>query len=69
MDAGWQVELDWNVDDPKHLARVQLIQDAITYYNLDGTEGRPASPQSNGAFVFIAQFGGSWKVVEIGVLR
>ncbi|MGA8790637.1 MAG: DUF6318 family protein [Paenarthrobacter sp.] len=63
------VEIDWNADGPSHLAKVQLIQDAIAYYNADGTEGRPASAATNSAFLFIARFQTSWKVVEIGVLR
>ncbi|MFJ6537302.1 DUF6318 family protein [Paenarthrobacter sp. NPDC091711] len=63
------VELDWKADDPSHLAKIQVIQDAIAYYNADGTEGRPASAATNSAFVFVARFQASWKVVEIGVIR
>ncbi|WP_309075912.1 DUF6318 family protein [Paenarthrobacter sp.] len=63
------MELDWQADDLSHLAKVQLIQDAITYYNSDGTEGRPPSAATNSAFVFVARFHTSWKVVEIGVIR
>jgi hypothetical protein len=63
------MELEWNADDPSQMAKLQLIQDAIAYYNADGTEGRPASPGTNSAFVFVARFQTSWKVVEIGVIR
>lgn len=63
------MELDWKADDPSHLAKVQLIQDGIAYYNADGTEGRPASAATNSAFVLIARFQATWKVVEIGVIR
>lgn len=63
------IELGWKADDPSQLATVQLIQDAIAYYNADGSEGRPASGATNSAFVFVARFQTSWKVVEIGVIR
>ncbi|WP_284985163.1 DUF6318 family protein [Arthrobacter sp. fls2-241-R2A-172] len=63
------VEIDWKDTDSSHLAKLQLIQDAIAYYNADGTEGRPANSATNSAFVLIAAFEASWKVVEIGVLR
>ena len=63
------VDLDWNTDDSSHLAKVQLIQDAISYYNADGTEGRPPSAATNSAFVFVARFQTTWRVVEIGVIR
>ncbi|MEQ4566839.1 DUF6318 family protein [Paenarthrobacter sp. CAP02] len=63
------VEIDWKDTDSSHLAKLQLIQDAIAYYNADGTEGRPANSATNSAFVLIAAFDASWKVVEIGVLR
>ena len=63
------MELDWKADGTSHMAKVQLIQDAIAYYNSDGTEGRPSSAATNSAFVFVARFQTSWKVVEIGVIR
>ncbi|WP_035761109.1 DUF6318 family protein [Paenarthrobacter nicotinovorans] len=63
------VDMKWVPDDISHTARAQVIQDAIVYYNADGTEGRPADAPTNDAFVVVAQFGTSWKVVDTGVIR
>lgn len=63
------VEMDWRPDDTPHLARAQVIQDAISYYNADGTEGRPADAATNDAFVILAEFHTAWKVVDTGVIR
>ena len=63
------VDMKWVPGDVSHSARAQVIQDAIVYYNADGTEGRPADAATNDAFVVVAQFGTSWKVVDTGVIR
>lgn len=63
------VEMNWMPDEISHLARVQVIQDEISYFNADATEGRPADIATNDAFVIVTQFADSWKVVDTGVIR
>ncbi|MFJ4264836.1 DUF6318 family protein [Paenarthrobacter nicotinovorans] len=63
------IELDWNPDELSHKTKVQVVQDAISYYNPDATEGRPADKPTNDAFIIVSQFSGSWKVVDTGVIR
>ncbi|MCT9870444.1 DUF6318 family protein [Paenarthrobacter aurescens] len=64
-----RIDVSWNSGEATHQANVQVIQEAITYYNADGTEGRPADPATNDAFVIAASFDSTWKVVDIGVIR
>ncbi|WP_026005492.1 DUF6318 family protein [Arthrobacter sp. M2012083] len=64
-----RIEIAWNAGQTTHQAKVQVIQEAITYYNADGTEGRPADAATNDAFVVVASFETSWKVVDTGVIR
>jgi hypothetical protein len=59
----------WNAGETAHQTKVQVIQEAITYYNADGTEGRPADAATNDAFVIVASFESTWKVVDTGVIR
>lgn len=63
------LDLDWQEGTASHSAKLQLIQDAINYYNADGTEGRPPSAATNGAFIFVGRYESSWKAAEIAVLR
>ncbi|MEJ1116443.1 DUF6318 family protein [Paenarthrobacter sp. CCNWLY172] len=63
------VEVDWDPQEASHVARVQVIQDAIAYYNEDGTEGRPSDVATNDVFVVVASFQTGWKVVDTGVIR
>ncbi|MFJ4227110.1 DUF6318 family protein, partial [Paenarthrobacter nicotinovorans] len=63
------LELEWQDGSVSHPAKLQLIQEAITYRNSDGTEGRPPSAATNGAFIFVGRYESSWKAVEIAVLR
>ncbi|GAA3268825.1 DUF6318 family protein [Paenarthrobacter aurescens] len=63
------VEMDWDADTSPHLSRAQVIQDAISYYNADGTEGRPSDAATNDTFVILAEFETAWKVVDTGVIR
>lgn len=63
------IQITWNPTETSHQARVQVIQDAISYFNPDGTEGRPSDPPSNDAFVVVANFHAEWKVVDTGVIR
>lgn len=64
-----RIEIVWDAAGNNHQARVQVIQDAINYYNADGTEGRPADAETNDAFVVVATFQTTWKVVDTGVIR
>lgn len=63
------IQINWNQAETNHQATIQVIQDAISYYNADGTEGRPMDPPSNDAFVVIAKYEAEWKVVDTGVIR
>ncbi|WP_224093499.1 DUF6318 family protein [Arthrobacter sp. StoSoilB13] len=63
------IEIVWDDTENTHQAKVQVIQDAINYYNADGTEGRQADAETNDAFVVVATFQTSWKVVDTGVIR
>ncbi|WP_254186839.1 DUF6318 family protein [Paenarthrobacter aromaticivorans] len=63
------IEMDWQPDEASHLSRVQVIQDAISYFNSDGSQGRPADIATNDVFVVVAQFQTTWKVVDTGVVR
>lgn len=64
-----RIEVVWNAGQTTHQAKVQVIQEAIAYYNADGTEGRPADAATNDAFVVVASFETTWKVVDTGVIR
>ncbi|WP_254779958.1 DUF6318 family protein [Arthrobacter sp. cf158] len=64
-----RIEIAWNAGHTTQQAKVQVIQEAITYYNADGTEGRPADPATNDAFAVVASFETTWKVVDTGVIR
>ncbi|MDR6986730.1 hypothetical protein J2Y66_001200 [Paenarthrobacter nitroguajacolicus] len=64
-----RIEVSWNSGKTTHQVKAQVIQEAITYYSADGTEGRPADPATNDAFVMVASFDSKWKVVDTGVLR
>ncbi|MDD7836366.1 DUF6318 family protein [Paenarthrobacter sp. AB444] len=64
-----RIEVSWNAEETTHQARVQVIQEAATYYNADGTEGRPADAATNDAFIIVASFDSAWKVVDTGVIR
>ncbi|MBT2587708.1 hypothetical protein J7I86_18015 [Arthrobacter sp. ISL-95] len=64
-----RIDVAWNDGDTGQQAKVQVIQEAITYFNADGTEGRPADPATNDAFVVVANFESTWKVVDTGVIR
>ncbi|WOC60703.1 DUF6318 family protein [Paenarthrobacter sp. AT5] len=63
------LDIEWESDQESQQARVQVVQDAINYYNPDGTEGRPSDPPTNDAFVVTASFDSTWKVVDTGVIR
>ncbi|MFJ4169976.1 DUF6318 family protein [Paenarthrobacter sp. NPDC089714] len=63
------VNVIWNVEDEEHQATVQVVQDAVSYYNADGSPGRLSDPPSNDAFVIVASFQSGWKVVDTGVIR
>ncbi len=63
------IEMQWDPTETSHLAKVQLLQDEISYYNADGTMGRPADKATNDAFVFVASYQSAWKLVDTGVIR
>ncbi|MFP3580239.1 hypothetical protein SB659_11715 [Arthrobacter sp. SIMBA_036] len=63
------VETDWTSQSDSQVTKVQVIQDAIHYFNRDGTEGRPSDAATNDAFAVVAKFRSSWKVVDTGVIR
>lgn len=63
------VEMDWKPEELSHLARAQVVQDKISYFNADGSAGRPSDIATNDAFVILTQFSDSWKVVDTGVIR
>ena len=63
------LDIEWESGQESQRARVQVVQDAINYYNPDGTEGRPSDPPTNDAFVVTASFDSAWKVVDTGVIR
>ncbi|WP_238324966.1 DUF6318 family protein [Paenarthrobacter nicotinovorans] len=64
-----KIEISWNAERVTQQVKVQVIQDAIAYYNADGTEGRPADAATNDAFIVVASFGSAWKVMDTGVVR
>ncbi|WP_284978845.1 DUF6318 family protein [Arthrobacter sp. fls2-241-R2A-200] len=63
------IDIAWDPQERRHLSTVQVVQDAIHYYNSDGTEGRPADPATNDAFAVVAIFQPSWQIVDTGVIR
>ncbi|MFI2566426.1 DUF6318 family protein [Paenarthrobacter sp. NPDC018779] len=63
------VNVIWNVEEDEHQATVQVVQEAVSYYNADGSPGRLSDPPSNDAFVIVATFQSGWKVVDTGVIR
>lgn len=64
-----KIEITWDAGQATQQARVQVIQDAIAYYNADGSEGRPADAATNDAFIVVASYESDWKVVDTGVIR
>lgn len=63
------IEVHWQVNQTSQLAKVQVVQDPINYYNADGTIGRAADEATNDVFVVIADFRNNWVVVDTGVVR
>ena len=63
------MEVEWDSRTTSTVVRVQVIQDAISYRNADGSEGRAPEAATNDAFVLVATFEAGWKVVDTGVLR
>ncbi|AFR30793.1 DUF6318 family protein [Arthrobacter sp. Rue61a] len=63
------MEVEWDSRTTSTVVRVQVIQDAISYRNADGSEGRAPEAATNDAFVHVATFEAGWKVVDTGVLR
>lgn len=62
------IEVQWAADTVK-VAKVQVIQEQIDYYNQDGSAGRTRSEASNDAFALFASFDNStWIVVYLGVI-
>ncbi|BCW52058.1 DUF6318 family protein [Arthrobacter sp. StoSoilB13] len=63
------VEVQWGAENGGPWAKVQVVQEAINYYNADGTAGRASDEQSNDAFAFFAKFADDkWTVVDLGLL-
>lgn len=63
------LEVEWDSRTTSTVVRVQVIQEAISYRNADGSEGRAPEAATNDAFVLVATFEAGWKVVDTGVLR
>ena len=62
------IEVQWGADSVK-VAKVQVLQDQIDYYNQDGSVGRTRSEASNDAFALFASFANNtWIVVDLGVI-
>ncbi|MET4619125.1 hypothetical protein ABIE18_000548 [Arthrobacter sp. 2762] len=62
------IEVHWSAETVK-VAKVQVIQEQIDYYNPDGSAGRTRSEASNDAFALFASFDKStWIVVDLGVI-
>ena len=63
------IEVQWGAADGDQWAKVQVVQEAINYYNADGTAGRASDEHSNDAFALFATFADDkWTVVDLGLL-
>lgn len=59
----------WTSEDKSQLAKVQVIQDPIQYYEAARVVAQPETPASNYAFAVTAQFvDGSWRVIDNAVI-
>ncbi|MFI2566365.1 DUF6318 family protein [Paenarthrobacter sp. NPDC018779] len=63
------IEVQWQASKDTQWSKVQVIQQAINYYNADGSVGRARDEASNDAFALIARFTVSgWTVTDLGLL-
>ncbi|TVU60935.1 hypothetical protein FQP90_15370 [Paenarthrobacter nitroguajacolicus] len=62
------VEVTWEPQGgPVYSTKVQVIQEAIQYYDAEGVEGQPNSAATNTADAVLATYvDGAWKVTEYG---
>ncbi|MEO3941369.1 DUF6318 family protein [Paenarthrobacter nicotinovorans] len=63
------IEVQWASGDATQWSKVQVIQEAISYYNADGTTGRASDGTTNDAFALFAKYvEGQWAVTDLGLL-
>ncbi|XAS72683.1 DUF6318 family protein [Micrococcaceae bacterium Sec5.1] len=63
------IELLWTEKADTQQAKVQVIQQRATYFNADGTTGRPPEEATNSAFGLFASFGpAGWTVTDLGLI-
>ncbi|NHW46633.1 hypothetical protein HAV21_06980 [Paenarthrobacter sp. MSM-2-10-13] len=62
------IDVSWNSPESgTYSAKVQVIQDAIQYFDADGTKGPEDSAATNTADAVFAKYvDGAWKVVDYG---
>ncbi|MFC8040284.1 DUF6318 family protein [Paenarthrobacter sp. NPDC057355] len=62
-----RVDVTWNSNpDRIQSAKVQVIQEAIQYYDAGGTKGQADSAATNTADVIFAKYGDVWQVTDYG---
>lgn len=63
------IEVQWQASKDNQWSKVQVIQEAIDYYNPDGSVGRTRDEASNDAFALVATFTeNGWTVTDLGLL-
>ncbi|MDD7834686.1 DUF6318 family protein [Paenarthrobacter sp. AB444] len=62
-----RVDVTWNSNpDRIQSAKVQVIQEAIQYYDAGGTKGQADSAATNTADAVFAKYGDGWQVTDYG---
>lgn len=64
------VELLWVDGSLQQQGKVQVIQEAVEYFNADGSTGRPSEGATNSAFALFANYSSTgWQVYELGLIN
>lgn len=63
------IEVDWNEGENVQSARVQVIQEAIQYFDAETVKGQDDSVKTNTADAVFAKYGdGAWLITDYGTL-
>lgn len=64
------IEISWEADGLKpHAAKVQVLQEAIQYFDAPGAKGQEDSPSTNTADAVFSRFeNNAWRVTDYGAI-
>ncbi|MCT9870011.1 DUF6318 family protein [Paenarthrobacter aurescens] len=64
------IEVLWQPSAESQPAKVQILQQQISYQNADGSHGREPTAAINDAAAFVGVFtDGAWSTTDLGVIR